>query len=170
VFDPYRATINGLVDEIIFIEKLIDRLILLNLPRQWIHADMHYDNVLIHEGKVSGILDFEFCTYCWRAMEIAVCLSKYAGEPDAMKYFDEFIPGFMKYGELTPLEIRFIPDLINLRVLNNVVYFVGRAIAGEDDISSLTTRADMYLTRIQWIHAHREEIVRKIENAVAVNV
>ena len=29
-------------------------------------------------------------------MELAVCLSKYAGEPEAMKYFEAFVTGFAK--------------------------------------------------------------------------
>lgn len=28
---------------------------------------LHYDNILIHEDKVSGILDFEFCAIDLRA-------------------------------------------------------------------------------------------------------
>jgi Ser/Thr protein kinase RdoA (MazF antagonist) len=37
---------------------------------------LHYDNVLVENGKVTGLLDFEFCAHDWRAMELAVCLSK----------------------------------------------------------------------------------------------
>ena len=61
------------------------------LPSQLIHGDLHYDNVLVNDGKVSGLLDFEFAMYDWRAMELAICLSKYAGEEDAFKYFEEFL-------------------------------------------------------------------------------
>ena len=43
---------------------------------QLIHGDLHYDNVLVENGKVTGLLDFEFCAHDWRAMELAVCLSK----------------------------------------------------------------------------------------------
>ena len=43
---------------------------------QLIHGDLHYDNVLVENGKVTGLLDFEFCASDWRAMELAVCLSK----------------------------------------------------------------------------------------------
>jgi thiamine kinase-like enzyme len=52
------------------------------LPMQLIHGDLHYDNVLVAEtqDRVSGVLDFEFAAYDWRAMELAVCLSKYAAE------------------------------------------------------------------------------------------
>ena len=32
--------------------------------------------VLVVGDRVSGLLDFEFCSYDWRAMELAVSLSK----------------------------------------------------------------------------------------------
>jgi hypothetical protein len=43
---------------------------------QLIHGDLHYDNVMVVDDAVSGLLDFEFCAYDWRAMELAVALSK----------------------------------------------------------------------------------------------
>lgn len=29
---------------------------------------------------MTGLLDFEFCAFDWNAMELAICLSKYAGK------------------------------------------------------------------------------------------
>jgi len=63
------------------------------------------------------------------------------------------------HGRLRKTEIGCIPDLIILRILSNVVYFVGRAVAGEDSIDSLTTRAEMYYNRIQWIKTNKGKIV-----------
>lgn len=86
-------------------------------------------------------------------------LSKYAGEADALRYFSDFVEGYAEHGRLNRDEIEAVPDLIILRVLSNVVYFVGRAVAGEDGIESLTTRAEMYYTRIKWIHEHKQDII-----------
>jgi len=56
-----------------------------SLPVQLIHGDLHYDNVLVDQDTVSALLDFEFAAFDWRALELAIGLSKYAGEePDAM--------------------------------------------------------------------------------------
>ena len=93
------------------------------------------------------------------ACELAVSLSKYAGEPEALKIFTDFCNGYSEHGRLNAAEISCIPDLIILRILSNVVYFVGRAMAGEDSIDSLTTRAEMYYNRIKWIKEHYENIV-----------
>jgi Ser/Thr protein kinase RdoA (MazF antagonist) len=153
-----------MVSEIKEMEAKIDELKALNLPFCLIHGDLHYDNVLVKDGRVTGLLDFEFASNDWRGMELAICLSKYAGEKDAagnsvaMPYFEDFIDGFAVSGELSDPEIEAIPDLINLRILSNVVYFVGRAIAGEDDISSLTTRIANYCGRVQWIKNNGEAI------------
>lgn len=68
-----------------------------------------------------------------------------------MPYFSEFCAGFAEHGALTEAEVRALPDLINLRILSNVVYFVGRALAREDGIESLTTRAQTYANRVQWV-------------------
>jgi len=53
--------------------------------------------------------------------------------------------------------------MINLRVMSNCVYFVGRAIAGEDSIESLTSRADMYAQRVVWVRQNKERIVECVK-------
>ena len=81
------------------------------LPEQLIHGDMHYDNILVDKtaGKVTGILDFEFVMYDWRAMELAICLSKYAGEEGALRYFEDFISGYSKTAPMTEKEAEAVP-------------------------------------------------------------
>lgn len=148
-------------------EELLAKFKAMGLPEILIHGDLHYDNVLVDDGKVSGLLDFEFAAIDWRAMELAVCLSKYCGEPDAIKYLDDFIIGFAKHGQLTMKEIQVVPDLINLRILSNVVYFVGRAIAKEDDISSITTRIETYCKRIEWVKSAAPAIIDRIVNELS---
>jgi hypothetical protein len=60
-----------------------------------------------------------------------------------------------------------MPALINLRILSNVVYFVGRALAGEDDISSLTSRAATYAARVVWVNENADKIVGELKRAMA---
>lgn len=169
-FDSVRQYADKMVKEIQLMEEKISQLQALNLPFCLIHGDLHYDNCLVKDGKVTGLLDFEFASNDWRAMELAICLSKYAGEKDsegnsiAMPYFIDFIDGFAEKGELTEPEIDAIPDLINLRILSNVVYFVGRALGGEDDISSLTTRIANYCGRVDWIKNNGKAIRNSIKS------
>ena len=76
--------------------------------------------------------------------------------------------GFATTGKLNELEARAIPDLINLRILSNVVYFVGRAIAKEDSIDSLTTRIENYSTRVKWVQDNEEKIVDIIKTRMGL--
>mmetsp|Transcript_22877 Transcript_22877/g.51592 ORF Transcript_22877/g.51592 Transcript_22877/m.51592 type:complete len:102 (+) Transcript_22877:118-423(+) len=96
-------------------------------------------------------------------MELAVCLSKYVSEPEPLPLVQAFIAGFAESGlSLTPDECAGLPEMINLRVMSNCVYFVGRAIAGEDSIESLTSRAAMYADRVKWVRENRGLIVDAI--------
>jgi Ser/Thr protein kinase RdoA (MazF antagonist) len=133
------------------------------LPWSFIHGDLHYDNILVDDTGVTGLLDFEFSSYDWRAMELAICLSKYCSEDDPYPYFEKFVDGFAVTGELTSMEIESICTLIRLRILSNVVYFVGRALAGEDKISTLTCRIDNYCQRLRWVKTNEEKVVALIK-------
>ena len=137
------------------------------LPKQLIHGDLHFDNVLVDGEEVSGLLDFEFCAVDWRVMELAVCLSKYVSEEGALDLCADFIAGFMEKGELTQEEMRVVPDCINLRICSNVVYFTGRALVGEDSLDSLTSRAGTYAKRVDWVEENRDALVACLEAAAA---
>jgi len=152
--DHVRDAANKLLAELELIERLIERILAMNppLPQQQIHADLHVANVLVHDGKVSAVLDFEFAAPDWRIMELVVGLTKYIATPGAEEAFAAYVDGYKQVGgKLTPEEAQFVPELIILRVLNNVIYFAGRALAGEDDLAALTTRMDMYAARCAWI-------------------
>lgn len=59
-----------------------------------------------------------------------------------------------------------VPELIMLRILTNVVWFTGRAMAGEDRLDSLTGRADAYAKRIAWLKANHGALVAMIKQAM----
>jgi Ser/Thr protein kinase RdoA (MazF antagonist) len=100
-------------------------------------------------------------------MELAVCLSKYADQPsEALEIFRQFIEGFCEEGRLQRREVEILPELIILRILSNVVYFMGRAIAGEDGYESLTSRAGNYYSRIAWITQNRQKIIDLIPESM----
>jgi len=158
-YECAREAMTFLVSEIKQLESKLELFKSQKLPKQIIHGDLHFDNVLCLDDQVSGLLDFEFCAYDWRAMELAICLSKYAGEQNPLPLFQQFIQGFLDFGRLTAEEVKMIPDLINLRILSNVVYFVGRAVSQEDTAESLTSRAASYAKRVQWINENKQDII-----------
>lgn len=168
-FDGIREAATKAVKAIEEMEEKLKTFEAEKLPTCLNHLDSHYDNFLVQDGKVTGILDFEFAAIDYRAMELAVCLSKYAGEKGAMDYFSDLIEGYMKNAVLTEQEMRVVPTLINLRILSNVVYFVGRALGGEDDISSITTRLENYLDRVAFVDANAEAMINKIREEANKN-
>ena len=97
-------------------------------------------------------------------MELAVALSKYVGEAEPLPLCERFLEGYVKTGGLSEAEIQCMPDMINLRIFSNVVYFTGRAIAGEDSLDSLTSRAATYAKRVKWVNANQEAIRETIRN------
>ena len=134
------------------------------LPMSLIHGDLNYDNFLVDENGVTGVLDFEFTAYDWRAMELAICLSKYCSENEPFGYFEQFVDGFAVHGELTNTEIDSICALIRLRILSNVVYFVGRALAGEDRLSTVTDKMETYCKRLRWLKINETQITSLLRN------
>ncbi len=99
-----------------------------------------------------------------------MALSKYVGEDEPLPLIRDFVTGYAQKGELTSAEISIIPDLINLRIFSNVVYFTGRAMAGEDSLESLTSRAGSYAKRVRWVNANRQATVDTIQEKMAALV
>ena len=79
-------------------------------------------------------------------------------EPDPMNYFELFLSGYAEKGQLTTEEIKVVPHLIILRILSNVIYFIGRIISEEDSLSTLTSRISTYCKRISWIKTNSSAI------------
>lgn len=160
IFDEVRESANIALSEIRHIEDVIYRLKGLNLPQQLIHGDLHYDNILAKNCAVTGVVDFEFCAMDWRAMDLAITLSKYASELEPLAFFQQVICGYSQFIALTEDEIDSVVDLIILRILSNIVFFVGRAIAGEDSVRMAISKLNVYLKRIVWLRKNRLEILK----------
>jgi homoserine kinase type II len=161
-FDEVRTEAIYLRDAVLQLETVLVCMRTLNLPYQVIHGDLVYNNVLIDgaSGKVTGLIDFEFSTLDWRAIDLAICLSKYAHHDSNVKMFDSFFAGYVVHGpRLSVTEMHCIPQLIALRLLSNVVYFVGRIISGEDSVHTLTERMGAYVHRLEFIRNQSEGII-----------
>ena len=165
IFEGVRNEMNFLVNEIKRLEALVVEILKEDcLPRQQLHADLHTDNCLVDEetAEVTGILDFEFTAFDWRVMELVVGISKYAGLKEPEVPIIEYIEGYKSAGgKLTKRECELVPDLISLRILNNVVYFVGRGLSGEDSYEPITGRAGVYGKRVVWLQSKKEWLIEQ---------
>lgn len=167
--DAARADVDALTAAVVDAEeRIVPAALAARLPEQAIHADAHLDNWLATPGgSVSACLDFEFHARDWRVMELVVCLSKYAGLSSPEACVEACLQGYgAGGGVLLAEEIALLPDLIRLRVLSNVVYFVGRGIAGEDSFEPLTGRAGVYLKRLAWLDSSRAWLTRVATDAL----
>lgn len=113
------------------------------------------------EYLITGILDFEFCALDWAITDFAICLAKYTSERDPLMYIEEFSRGFASTScKFCEEELRAVPTLIQLRILSNVIFFMGRASVGEDTPAILTGgKASVYSDRIRWIENHSQDII-----------
>jgi len=101
-----------------------------SLPHQLIHGDLNDSNILVEgEGdayRVGAILDFEFCTWDLRAMEIAVIVSGYLNRDNAMEMIEHFLRGTGGQIRLEASETEAIPLLVRLRLLDVFLHFLNR--------------------------------------------
>ncbi|TFE22575.1 phosphotransferase [Cohnella luojiensis] len=106
-----------------------------SLPHQLIHGDINYSNSLVSEGaedrdRVVAILDFEFCTWDLRVMEIAVMISGFLNGERSLDTIEEFLHGCGVQLSLDKAEIEAIPLLVQLRILDVFLHFLGRYLDG----------------------------------------
>jgi len=105
------------------------------LPHQLIHGDINHSNSLVADygsKSISAILDFEFCTWDLRVMEIAVILSGLLSGEDAIDHIDCYLAGVGQQLHLERSEIEAIPLLVQLRILDVFLHFLNRFLEGVD--------------------------------------
>ena len=139
------------------------------LPRQIIHSDLDRSNVLMQGNSVSGLLDFEFASPDVRAMDFAVGVwgfSRWAwGTGREWPLIEAFAGGYGRRVALEASELESLPTLLRLRDATSLVFWAGRrrqGLATEEDVAS---RATGLLGLDDWLRAHGDELVRRVESA-----
>lgn len=95
-------------------------------------------------------------------------MSKYCGAAEPKPLLEEYVAGYKAGGgALTAEEAALAPQLVQLRILNNVVYFAGRALNGEDSVEPLRGRAGVYAKRCQWLDENSQYFVGLLQALVA---
>lgn len=177
---PWRPELHALVRDLADMEELLRTLTLplassadnatapaTQLPMSFVHGDLVTDNFMVdpHSEGVTGVLDFEFVGADWRAMELAVCTSKFPEENDPLAFFSAFFEGYqtaegqVHKAPFTEQEIALFPRLITLRILSNVVFFVGRVLSRELPLARLTERIPGYHRRRVWLDHNSRELI-----------
>lgn len=138
-----------------------------SLQKQYIHGDYTPGNVLICDGRINGIIDFEFSCYDVRVMDLAIALG---GGPAALWELDQtlanitmFTKGYVTNVPLSEKELLSIPFLIRLRRAAMFVYFTARYLNGLDSEGWMRGIVDWVIDCENWLFKNRECFLRKIK-------
>ena len=100
-----------------------------SLPRQIVHGDFAFINVLIDRGRVTGMLDFEFAGPDIRATDLATAMyvtAVRASEAERWSVLEAFTAGYRRSLPLDPLEVAAIPELMRRRSAVGIIHWIGR--------------------------------------------
>jgi Ser/Thr protein kinase RdoA (MazF antagonist) len=100
-----------------------------SLPRQIIHGDFAFINVLVRDGKVTGLLDFEFAGPDLRAADLACAMyitTVRAASDERWATLEALAAGYRRSLPLDPVEVAAIPDLMRRRSAFGLIHWIGR--------------------------------------------
>ena len=84
-----------------------------DLPKGIIHADLFPDNILFHEGQISGVIDFSFSCNDFLSYDLSICINAWCfkdGEFD-ISLSRNLLKGYQKERKLSNEEIEKLPIL-----------------------------------------------------------
>jgi homoserine kinase type II len=134
------------------------------LPCQMVHSDYAPSNILMEGTRVTAVLDFEFCTYDLRALDLVVALSwwpiELLGSGQEWPLIDALGKGYASQIQLTDDEIAALPTLLQMRSISSLLHRMTRYTQGLDSADFLRQRITQTLWREDWLVANRETLLR----------
>lgn len=134
------------------------------LPKQWIHGDLVFNNTLVRDEAMSGVLDFEFCTVDVRAMELAVTAVDMIrpGREDVLERIKLLFAGYSEVISLSNLEMELLPAMMKLRLLDVALHFAIRFQEGLDADEVLCGIIDQSAYGCKWVERHADELLHQL--------
>jgi homoserine kinase type II len=135
-------------------------------PTQIIHADYFPPNVLVTDGQVSGIIDFEFAGSSHRAMDFALGLVAF-GAPHTefvpmWEGMEAFATGYLQTNSISDEERATMPDLILMREASSFVHWLGRMNQGLVSRDELRRRGRRLLDVNDWLAMNGRDLVSRL--------
>lgn len=137
-------------------------------PRQLIHDDFAFGNVLIRGGRVVGLLDFEFAARDARAAELAIALRLVLSKGTRDRIWRPLLRGYLRCLPLTEAEIEALPTLALHHEAVVLVWWLGRYRSGNADRRSLDAHISRALALEPWLSTHWIEVVHEARALCAV--
>jgi homoserine kinase type II len=137
-------------------------------PAQIIHSDYYPSNVLVADGEVSGILDFEFVVLGPRVYDVALGMWAFTflwdiEDASAWQRAEAFLAAYASVIPLAPDEWRHLADFIVIADVHSLLHWSGRFIGGLVSLSEMEGRARRLIEMDQWVERHRERLTRLAE-------
>jgi Ser/Thr protein kinase RdoA (MazF antagonist) len=88
-----------------------------------IHADIHQNNYLFHDGEVR-LIDFGDCGWGQYLYDLAVTISELDGLPGCAALRDAVLAGYRRVRDLSPVHEDLIDTFVMLREVQNVTWFL----------------------------------------------
>ena len=141
------------------------------LPRQLIHSDYGFFNILMEDGRVSAVLDFEFSCRDVRAMDFASGVRNasraawfHGGsfEPAA-----RFMRGYARVQRPTDDEVRAIPELVRLADVVIMLHWTGRMLQGLAEREPVLGSVRRVLAASEVVDTRGPELVETLRRVIA---
>ena len=174
--DDPGETLTTLISDSVAIDRIVgvfrrlsDELPALyaTLPCQIVHSDYDPSNILMEATTVTAVLDFEFCTYDLRVLDLVVALSwwpvELLGSGQEWPLINALGMGYASKIQLTDGEVAALPTLLRMRSIGSLLHRMERYRLGLDSAHFLKRRIAQTLWREDWLAANR---VRLLEMAV----
>ncbi|HYH10968.1 MAG TPA: phosphotransferase, partial [Thermomicrobiales bacterium] len=133
---------------------------------QIIHGDFYPSNTLVHAGRVTAILDFEYSGMGHRAMDFAIGLASFSvkdGDADrAWPLIDSFATGYLREARLDERELSAIPALLLMREVTSLIHWLGRMEQGLTAREEIHSRVDRLLALDRWLAAQGAALVERL--------
>ena len=131
------------------------------LPTQLCHNDVSPSNVLIDNGRVSGVIDFEFATVAPRALDVAMGLrmsTRTWDDPEPWPIVSRLMQAYKRWMPFEETEALAMPDLMRLRTLIPTLWWLARYEEAQD--GAIILRGMSFLQRMNaWLQDYGERFV-----------
>ena len=124
------------------------------LPLQLVHGDFALSNVLLTDGAVSAVLDFDIAGIDLRVNDLTAGLVQCAADwwrPGGLAQWATFLQGYLDRLPLLPEELHAIPELLRRRDLGNVIWRAARWRRGQSTLQEVVQRLDDAVLRDDWL-------------------
>ncbi|MCA0354310.1 MAG: phosphotransferase [Chloroflexi bacterium] len=140
-----------------------------SLPQQLCHNDFAPSNLLMRDGRVAAILDFEFACPAARALDVAMALRMImqldSNPANPWAVAAQFCCGYAEWITLTAPEIAAMPQLIGLRTAIPVIWAVSKT--ERPSPTSLVQAIRRMQVSKAWMSQHHPQLIALLQTAFA---